>query len=335
MTDAKRKQKIAFCVVGAGCLTAALLSLCMGKYPISVREILDILAGKPVDELSRSVFLTLRLSRTLMVLLSGLALGMAGSIYQTIFKNPLADPDIIGVVKGANLGAAVAIVAMGNQIFPVALSAFAGGLLAVFLVMALVRAARVGNMFGYVLAGIVVSAISEALIMLLKFFADPEKELAAIEFWAMGSFGGVTMEKFRVVAPICLAAILGLVLLRRQISMLALEEDESRALGVRVGRIRILVLTLTTLMVAVIICVTGRIAFLGLIAPHIGRLVFRRNGFSTTVFSAMVGALILTLADCVARTAYSVELPISVVTTLVGVPFLVYFMCHRRREGQL
>lgn len=335
MKGTARKQNIAFCVVGAALLVSLVLSLAMGKYPLSVKEILDIIAGRPVDELSRSVFLTLRLSRTLMVLLSGFALGMAGSIYQTIFKNPLADPDIIGVVKGANLGAAVAIVAIGNQIFSVALSAFAGGLVAVFLVMALVKAARVGNMFGYVLAGIVVSAISEALIMLLKFFADPEKELAAIEFWAMGSFGGVTMEKFRVVAPICLVAIFGLVLLRRQISMLALEEEESRALGVRVGRVRMVILCLTTLMVAVIICVTGRVAFLGLIAPHIARLVFRRNGFSTTVFAAMVGALILTLADCAARTAYSVELPISVVTTLVGVPFLVYFMVHRRKEGQL
>lgn len=332
---AARRQKIAFGVVGACILGGLVLSLCVGKYPISVREILDIIAGRPVDELSRSVFFTLRLSRTLMVALSGFGLGMAGSIYQTIFKNPLADPDIIGVVKGANLGAAVAIVAVGNQILPVAASAFAGGLIAVCAVMALVKAARIGNMFGYVLAGIVVSAVSEAFIMLLKYFADPEKELAAIEFWSMGSFGGVTLDKLRLAAPVFLVAVLGLFHLRRQITMLALDEDESRALGVRVGPVRFLILCLTTLMVAVIICITGRIAFLGLIAPHIGRLVFRRNGFPTTVFSAMVGCLVLTLADCAARTAYSVELPISVVTTVLGVPFLVYFMCRRRREGQI
>lgn len=329
------REKLAFAGVGLGLIAALLLSLCVGKFPLTAGEILNIIAGRPADALSRSVFFTLRLSRTLMVLLAGFGLGMAGSIYQTIFKNPLADPDIIGVVKGANLGAAVAIVTVGNQILPVAASAFAGGLIAVFLVMALVRAARIGNMFGYVLAGIVVSAVAEALIMLLKFFADPEKELAAIEFWSMGGFGGVTLDKLRVVAPICLLAAVGLILLRRQIAMLALDEDESRALGVRVGRVRLVILTLTTLMVAVIICVTGRIAFLGLIAPHIARLLFRRNSFRTTLFSGLAGALILTLADCGARTAYSVELPISVVTTLIGVPFLVYFMCHRRREGQL
>ena len=332
---AEQRERRAFVIVGALCLAALVLSLCVGKYPITLTDLKNLLTGGPVSDMSRSVFFTLRLSRTLMAGLSGFALAMAGSIYQTIFKNPLADPDIIGVVKGANLGAAVAIVALGNQIFPVALSAFVGGLLAVLAVMALVKAARIGNMFGYVLAGIVVSAVAEACIMLLKFFADPEKELAAIEFWAMGSFGGVTMAKLRVVAPIVLLAVLGLVLLRRQVSMLSLEEEESRALGVRVGPVRLLILILTTLMVAAVISVTGRVAFLGLIAPHIGRLVFRRSGFSTVLFSGLVGAAVLTLADCAARTAYSVELPISVVTTVVGVPFLIYFMCHRRREGQL
>lgn len=332
---AQKRTRGAFLIVGALVLCALALSLCVGKYPITLSDIGHILTGGPVSDRSRSVFFTLRLSRTLMAVLSGFALAMAGSIYQTIFKNPLADPDIIGVVKGANLGAAAAIVTLGNQIFPVAVSAFLGGLVAVLAVMALVKAARIGNMFGYVLAGIVVSAVAEAVIMLLKFFADPEKELAAIEFWSMGSFGGVTMAKLQVVAPIVLAALLGLILLRRQISMLSLDEEESRALGVRVGRVRLLILGLTTLMVAAVISVTGRVAFLGLIAPHIARLVFRKSGFPTVVFSGLVGAAVLTLADCAARTAYSVELPISVVTTVVGVPFLLYFMCHRRREGQL
>lgn len=328
--ETNRKQAWAFLTAALLLCAALLLSLCVGKYPLSLQDIGVILLGRPIDDMSRKVFFTLRLSRTLMAALSGFGLAMAGSIYQSIFKNPLADPDIIGVVKGANLGAAVAIVALGNRILPVAASAFAGGLLAVLAVMSLAKATRLGNTAVYVLAGIVVSAISEALIMLLKFFADPDKELAAIEFWSMGSFGGVTSSKLAAVLPIFLTGLAGLVLLRRQITMLSVSEEESRALGVRVPAVRLAILTLTTLMVASIICITGRIAFLGLIAPHIARLLFRRSGFSTTLFSGLAGALILTLADCAARVVYSVELPISVVTTAVGVPFLVYFMCRRK-----
>lgn len=326
-----RKQKWALCLAAALLAAAVAVSLFIGKYPFSPAQVVDILLGRvPPDDMSRKVFYTLRLSRTLMAALSGFGLAMAGSVYQTIFKNPLADPDIIGVVKGANLGAAVAIVALGNQILPVAVSAFVGGLAAVLAVMALVRATRLGTTAVYVLSGIVVSAISEALIMLLKFFADPEKELAAIEFWSMGTFGGVTLSKLTAILPIFLVGLVGLLLLRRQIALLSVSEEESRALGVRVGAVRLGILTLTTLMVASIICITGRIAFLGLIAPHIARLVFRRNGFPTILFSGLTGALILTLADCAARSVYAVELPISVVTTVVGVPFLVYFMCRRK-----
>lgn len=324
-----RKQKGAFLLVGALLAAALAASLFIGKYPFTPAQVVDILLGRPAE--GRKVFYALRLSRTLMAGLSGFGLAMAGSVYQTIFKNPLADPDLIGVVKGANLGAAVAIVALGNRILPVAVCAFAGGLCAVAAVMALVRATRLSSTAVYILAGIVVSAVSEALIMLLKFFADPDKELAAIEFWAMGSLGGVTSTKLLAVLPFFLAGLAGLCLLRRQIGLLSVSEEESRTLGVPVSAVRLAILALTTLMVASIICITGRIAFLGLIAPHIARLVFRRSGFPTVLFSGLVGAVLLTLADCAARWAYAVELPISVVTTVVGVPFLIYFMC--RREG--
>lgn len=330
----RRREAAAFGCVCALIAAALVLSLCVGKYPISPGEIGDILLGRPVKELSRSVFFTLRLSRTLMAALSGFGLGLAGAVYQVIFRNPLADPDIIGVVKGANLGAAVAIVALGNHILSVAVSAFAGGLLAVLAVLLLVRATRMTNTAAYILAGIVISAVSDALIMLLKFFADPDKELAAIEFWAMGSFGAVTLDKLTAVAPVFAAGLAGLLLLRRQVGLLAMDEEESKMLGVRVSRVRLGVLVCTTLMVASIVSVVGRVAFLGLIAPHIARLVFGRNNFSTCLFSGCVGCLLLTLADTAARSLYAVELPISVVTTAVGAPVLLFFLC-RRKEGRL
>lgn len=310
---------------------ALLLSLCVGKYPISGQEILDILSGRAVNGLTRDVFLTLRLPRTLMALLAGLALGMAGSVYQTIFKNPLAAPDIIGMASGANLGAACAIVLLGSGALTVAFGAFTGGIAAVVFVMLLVRVTGSKSTATYVLAGIVISAMAQALIMTLKFFADPEKELAAIEFWSMGSFGGVTLQKFLTVLPVVLLSMAGLCLLRRQVSLLSLDEDESRMLGLRIAPVRAAVLALSTLMVAAVISVTGLITFIGLIAPHIARLILRRNNFSATVFSALIGGTVLLYADCLARVLYSAELPISILTTLVGVPFLIYFMCNRKR----
>ena len=330
-TAGRRKTKIAFVAVLILMGAALLLSVCVGKYPISPREILDILAGRGGKDMTRSVFLTLRLPRTLMALLAGLALGLAGSVYQTIFQNPLAAPDIIGMASGANLGAACAIVALGSGAFTVAMGAFAGGILAVAFVMLLVRVTRSRSTATYVLAGIVISAAAQALIMTLKFFADPEKELAAIEFWSMGSFGGVTLQKFLTVLPVTLGAMAGLFLLRRQVSLLSLDEDESRMLGLRIGPVRTAILALSTLMVAAVISVTGLITFIGLIAPHIARLILRRNNFTTAMFAALVGGTVLLFADCLARVLYSAELPISILTTLVGVPFLVYFMGNRKR----
>lgn len=313
-------------------VVAFIASVCIGKYPLSLQEISTILSGGEIGEMKRNVFFTLRVPRTMMAVLAGAGLGMAGSVFQLIFKNPLASPDVIGVSSGANLGAALAIVCFGHSTVLMASSAFAGGMLVMLFVIALVRMTRHGSTTTYILAGIIMKAASEAFIMLLKFYADPEKELATIEFWSMGSFGNITAAKLSVVFPIFLAGFLGLILMRRQITLLGLEEDESRMLGVRVNLMRVIVLTFATLTVASVICLTGLITFIGLIAPHIARLVLKRVSFAWCVFSSLVGAFILLVADCLARSIHSAEVPISILTTFIGVPCLVYFM-RKRREG--
>ncbi len=314
-------------------LAALALSVCVGKYPISLREIFIILSGQSqeVPGMTVRVFGELRLPRTLMAALAGIGLGMAGSVYQTIFKNPLAAPDIIGVASGANLGAAIVIVALGNVTLLVAGGAFLGGLVAVGAVMLLVRVTRLNNTATYILAGIVITAVSESLIMTLKFFADRENELATIEFWSMGSFGGVTAAKLLAVAPVFLLGLLGMILLRRQIALLALDEDECRMLGLNIVQVRLVILGFSTLAIAAIISVTGVISFIGLIAPHIARLILQRNNFSAGVLSALTGAIILVLADCLARSLYSAEIPISILTSLISVPFLVFFMSNKKK----
>ncbi|MEL7624074.1 MAG: iron ABC transporter permease [Clostridiales bacterium] len=332
ISEGRRKQ--IFLLAAVLVAAAFVLSVCVGKYPLSLEEIRTILLGGEISQLKRDVFFTLRVPRTIMALLAGIGLGLAGSVYQTIFKNPLASPDIIGVASGANLGAAIAIVLFGHSTFLLAASAFLGGMLVMLLVIALVRSTGYANTTTYILAGIILKAVSEACIMVLKFFADPEKELAAIEFWSMGSFGNITASKLLVILPIFLAGLAGLLLLRRQVALLGLEEDESRMLGVRVKLIRIVILTFSTLMVTSIICLTGLINFVGLIAPHIARLVLKRTSFASGIFAALAGAFILLVADCLARSIYSAEIPISILTTFIGVPFLVYFM-RSRKAGRI
>lgn len=329
-----RSQKyitILFAGVTAAILFAAVISACVGKYPISFQEILHILVGRDgVSDMTRRVFLTLRLPRTLMAILSGIALGLAGSVYQLIFKNPLASPDIIGIAGGANLGAAAAIVLVSSSgVLPTAIGAFWGGLAAVVCVMLLTRATGSRSTATYVLAGIVINAVSKSLIMVLKYFADPDNELAAMEYWEMGTFGNVTTSKVLSILPLFAVGLIGLLLLRRQIELMALGDEECRGLGVRLRPTR--GSRASAEHSAGILChlYHGLVAFAGLIAPHTARLMLRRNDSLTLLMSGLMGALVVLCADILARTLYSSELPISILTTVIGVPILVYFMCKR------
>ncbi len=315
---------------------AFLASVCVGKYPIALSDIANMLTGQNlVSDMTRRVFFTLRLPRTIMALLAGFGLGLAGSVYQTIFNNPLAAPDVIGVASGANLGAAAAIMLVGSATAAVAGGAFLGGIVAVLLVILLVRATGANSTATYVLAGIILSAVAQAVIMILKFFADAENELAAMVFWSMGSFGGVTDAKLMSVFPIYLVGIIGLILLRRQVFLLSLNEDEAKMLGVRVRRMRVAILGFSTLTVASVISVTGLISFVGLIAPHIARLSTRRSTFAVSVLAGLIGSVILLISDSLARILTTAELPISILTTFIGVPFLILFMFKRRKGRRL
>ena len=328
----EKKVNIAlvFTLVGFALIVGSIISFCVGKYPLTLDEIRALLIGGEVKPMTSKVFFTLRVPRTIMALLGGMGLGLAGAVYQNIFKNPLASPDIIGISSGANMGAAIAIVSAGGTMVSIAVGAFSGGLAAVLLVMILVQTTRSNSTSTYVLAGIIISALANTVIMLLKYYADSESELAAIEYWTMGSLASITASKVTAILPFWIAGFSGLLLLHRQVGLMSLNEEECRALGVRLKQVRIAVLLLSTLLVASVICVTGLISFAGLIAPHIARMMIRRQNSQTLVLSSMVGGGVLLIADILARTLYEAELPISILTTVIGVPILVWFMCKRK-----
>ncbi len=318
----KTKTLAIFLFSGAVLLSAVLLSLVSGKYQLSLG---DLLSG---EEQQIRVFLTLRLPRTLMALVSGFALGAAGMVYQTVFRNSLASPDMIGVTSGASAGAAFAILFLGGSFAAVTGSAFVGSMLALLIALLLASLSR-GNSSALVLAGIAVHSIAQTVLMLLKLCADPERELASIEYWIMGSLNGITMKKIPGALLIALLCFAALILLYRQILLLSVDEDEAALLGVSVGKMRLLILILATLMISAVISVTGIISFVGLLAPHCARLLTKDNRLPTFFLSAMIGSVILCAADILARTAAASELPVSVVTSLLGAPFLLFLLLRK------
>jgi iron complex transport system permease protein len=213
----------------------------------------------------------------------------------------------------------------------VAAGAFVGGLLAVLLALGLSALASGRGHASIALAGVAVHALAQTVLMVLKLTADPEKELASIEYWIMGSLNAVTLSKILIPLLLCGVGLAVLFLLYRQILLLSVEEEEARLLGVSVGRMRLLILFCATLAVTAVVSVTGLISFIGLLAPHTARLLCRESGLPALWLSGLLGGVLLSGADMLARSIASAELPVSIFTSLLGAPFLIYLMM--RKEG--
>ncbi len=314
------------CAAGAALLAAlAVVSLLTGKYPLTLE---GLLAG---DEMQLRVFWNLRASRTAVGIVGGFALGIAGFVYQTVFRNPLASPDVIGVSSGASAGAAAGILFLSGAA-QVTLASFAGALAAVGLALALSALDKAGRHSTIVLAGIAVHSLAQTVLMCLKLTADPERELASIEYWIMGSLNAISGYSIKGNLILCLLCIAVLFLMHRQILLLSAEEGEARMLGVSVGRLRLAVLLAATLTVASIVSLSGLISFVGLLAPHGARMLTHRNDAGTMLLGGLLGGIILTAADILARSVSSVELPVSIFTSLLGAPFLIYLIVRGRKE---
>lgn len=314
-----------------------IISLRVGSYPLSAGEMVqslkELLLPAGEQAMSTRVFWNLRFARTLTAGLTGAVLGISGGVYQRIFRSPLASPDLTGVASGASLGAALAIVlGAGSSVLRMG-TAFLGGMLSLVLVLLLVRAAGGEKTGVYILAGIVISSAADAGLMVLKTLADPERQLAAIDFWTMGSLAAVSLPRILPMMSAALPALILLLLLHRPVTMLAMGEEECRAVGLSPSFWRGIVLSLATLAVSASVCVTGTIGFIGLTAPHIARFLQRRTP-DYLPLCAGVGSCLLLAADLGARTVGGgAELPVSIFTVAVGIPVLVIQLCRRGRES--
>lgn len=314
-----------FCIGGAGFLILlAVVSLFVGKYPLSMEK---LLSG---DLMHWRVFLTLRCSRTLVGVMGGFVLGVAGFVYQTVFRNPLASPDIVGVSSGASAGAAVGILFFSGAA-AVTLSAFTGALLAVILALLLSGLDKSGRHHTIILAGIAVHSMAQTILMALKLAADPDQELAAIEYWIMGSLNGISLYAIGGNLLLSLVCIAALFLLHRHVVLLSSEEGEARMLGVSVTQLRLVILLISTFAVSAVVSLTGLISFVGLLAPHGARLMMKNSRSNTMLLSGLMGGILLCSADILARSVTATELPVSIFTSLIGAPVLVALIVRGRR----
>jgi len=318
------------------------ISLFIGRYdvdPVHVIQLLvapvvnlfpaDIIHINPVwTATEENVIYQIRLPRVIAAILVGAGLAIAGAAYQGLFKNPLVSPDILGVASGAGFGAALAILLSWNMMM-IQLSAFAFGILAVAITYLLSRFYRTTPTLILVLSGIIVAAFFTALISLTKYVADPYEKLPAITFWLMGSLAAVRYSEIMMVIPLFLVATAILLLIRWRINLLAVGDDEARALGIDTKRMGQVIIVCSTLITASAVCIAGIIGWVGLVVPHLGRMLVGPDYTRLLPVCLLLGACYMLIIDNLARMLTSAEIPLGILTAIIGAPFFAYLLSRR------
>lgn len=315
---------------------AAAYSLGIGRYPIAFDRVFGILAAHivPVDvfwtESDRRVVELIRAPRVLLAVLAGAGLAVSGATLQGVFRNPLVGPQIIGVSSGAAFGGALAILLFSGTSAILGL-AVVFGLAAIAIVYWMSRIAGRNPVLMLVLSGVVVSAFFAALISLVKYVADPDDKLPAIVFWLMGSFATATFGKLLYVGPPIVVASLLLFAMRFRINLLSLGDEEAEGLGVRVEGARWFAILCVTIVTASVVAAAGIVGWVGLVVPHLARMVVGPDHRRLIPAAALVGAIYLLVIDDVARVATASEIPLGVITALIGAP--VFAILLRKTQG--
>ncbi len=312
-------------------------SLFIGTYPIDPLTVLSMIAKRisdpygasPWPEVYDTIVFNVRLPRVLLALVGGLALSVSGAALQGVFRNPLVDSYILGVSAGAGLGAALGIAYLSDVPGSVQVLSFTMGFIAFFTTYTVAKSKGETPTISLVLAGVIVTALFSALLSIIKFFTEAEK-LAGVVYWMMGSLAVTGWGPLSQAAPLVLLGFAVIFLMRWRINVLSLGDEEAKALGVNVERDRFIVLLASTLMVSAFVSVAGIIGWIGLVVPHTVRMLLATPDNRVVIpVSASLGAVFLMVADDLARSVVSFELPVGVITTLVGAPFFLYLLKMR------
>jgi iron complex transport system permease protein len=325
-TDQRRPSRRLFLIFGLVIVCLG-ISLFLGRYP---KPYLTPPAALVDNELARSLVVYLRLPRILMAFILGMVLSASGTVFQMLFRNPLVDSGFLGVSQGAAFGAALAIVFMGGAAFAVqasaALFAFVGLACSYFLA----KRIRLGGwVLRLVLAGIAVSAIYSAGTGALKYLADPQKQLPDITFWMLGGLWSIGWTDVLHVLPVVIPSLVILVLMRWRLNLLSMRDETAFSLGVAPGRERLVLLVAAVASTAAVISKAGQVAWVGLIIPHIARRVVGSDAQRTLPAAMLLGSIFVLLCDDLARTALSGEIPLGILTSLIGAVLFLGLLISR------
>jgi iron complex transport system permease protein len=312
-------------------IVAAILCMGIGRLYISPPSIVGNLfkiateGRASVDSQTYNVLINVRLPRIILALLCGAGLAVAGGAFQSIFANALATPDTLGVAAGASFGAALALFLNFNM-FMVQIMGMAMGFLAVVLTTLISSRQGVMSIIMVLLSGLVIAALFESGISIVKVFADPNAKLPAITFWLMGSLAGVSYRGLLMASPFIVGGILIIFLLRWRLNILTLNEDEAKSMGVNLFAMRLTVTLAATMITAACVALCGQVGWIGLLIPHVCRMLFGSNNREMIPSAISLGAVFLLAVDTFARAATAAEIPISILTAVIGAPLFIILL---------
>lgn len=315
-------------------LIIILISLTIGRYKVDMKELTGVLFSfiykgeRFWEEISETIVLGVRLPRVLIAVMVGGALSVSGASFQSIFRNPMAAPNILGASTGAAFGAALAILNSLGKI-QITLYAFAFSMICIAIVMLVSKLSRTGELLSLILSGIMISSLFQAGVSYLKLVADPTETLPEITYWLMGSLNGRNLNDLSYIWIPMLIGIVPIFLLRWKMNLLTMNDDEARTMGVNTKRTRVVLIISTTLLTAASVSVSGIIGWVGLVIPHMARRLIGNDCRFLIPCSAVMGGIFLLLVDNLARNLYTTELPLGILTSIIGVPFFVYLLIRK------
>lgn len=326
-------RKYRVCMI-TGCIATlflALIALCWGQYTIALQDVIKVLTLQKVDLVNaETVIFNIRIPRILVSLIVGSGLASAGASFQALFSNPLATPDTLGCANGASFGAALGIL-LGLNALGIQISALIFGILAVVLVFVFTRYRHANQIMMIILGGMVVSSLFSALVSLIKYVADPNDVLPVITFWLMGSFSNSTVRSLYTGVPMIILGMMILYLMRYRMNALSLKEEEAASLGINVRQNRMIVIVASSLITASVVSMCGVVGWVGLLIPHISRMLFGNNHTKVIPGCIVFGALFMLIIDTIARCMYQAEIPVSILTAIIGAP--VFLLLLRKTGG--
>lgn len=314
-----------------GLFAVIIVNLAVGAYPVSFYDLFRWLAWRftlssPPDKNIIIIVENIRAPRIVAALLIGASLSSAGAAYQSLFRNPLVSPDLLAVSSGAAFGASLSIL-FSLSFFMLQLSAFIGGVFAVLIVLTIAYfARRRDRILALVLAGIVVSALLGSAVSLVKILADPYEQLPLLTFWLLGSLSRIQSFEIYPLAPVFVVATAAILVMRSRIDVMSVGEEEAQTLGIHTGHIRLAVIVLATLLTSAAVSISGIIGWVGLVVPHIARMMVGPSFGRMGILSALFGGLFLIFVDTLARTLAAVEIPLGILTALIGAPIFVFLL---------